>query len=324
MLVIDDDLESLKKYLGTNPIPNDFDEFWANRVFEAHQIPLQYEINENEIQGYNYCGFYDLTFQGIQGEKLYAKYLKPKVPLKHPLILQFHGYPGSSRSWFEQASFVGMGCAIIALDCPGQGGQSQDSGHYLGTTVSGHLIAGLDGEAADMYYVKLYQDICILVRIIQELEDIDQSKIYVNGASQGAGLATICAALNPEIIKKACILYPFLSDFQRVYDLNCDEVAYEGLRYYFKWFDPMHKRKNEIMTQLGYIDVHHFAKWIKANVLFGCSLKDQICPPSTQMAVYNQLKCPKEIYYFHDYGHEEISMFDDMILDFLGDNANEK
>jgi cephalosporin-C deacetylase-like acetyl esterase len=37
-----------------------------------------------------------------------------------PLVLQFHGYPGSSRSWLEQSSYAGMGMAIIALDCPGQ------------------------------------------------------------------------------------------------------------------------------------------------------------------------------------------------------------
>ncbi|MFR7669958.1 MAG: acetylxylan esterase [Collinsella sp.] len=56
------------------------------------------------------------------GARLHAKYLQPVSDEPVPLVLQFHGYPGASRSWFEQASFAGMGMALIALDCPGQGG----------------------------------------------------------------------------------------------------------------------------------------------------------------------------------------------------------
>ena len=66
-----------------------------------------------------------------------------------PLVLQFHGYPGASCSFAEQASFAGMGMALIAMDCPGQAGYSVDG--FLGTTVSGHIVAGLDGPAEGMY-----------------------------------------------------------------------------------------------------------------------------------------------------------------------------
>ena len=89
------------------------------------------------------------------GARIYAKYLRPKSDKPLPLVLQFHGYPGASRSWLEQSSFAGMGYALLAMDCPGQGGKSQDIGGFLGTTVSGDLIAGLDGEPKDMYYVRL-------------------------------------------------------------------------------------------------------------------------------------------------------------------------
>lgn len=112
---------------------------------------------------------------------------RPKSDKPLPLVLQFHGYPGASRSWLEQSSFAGMGYALLAMDCPGQGGKSQDIGGFLGTTVSGHLIAGLDGEPKDMYYVRLYQNIRILCRIVRQMKDIDQRRIYINGASQGAG-----------------------------------------------------------------------------------------------------------------------------------------
>ncbi|MFR0800335.1 MAG: acetylxylan esterase [Suilimivivens sp.] len=65
---------------------------------------------------------------GVNGEKLHAKYIRPKSMEKVPVVLQFHGYPGASRGWFEQASFAGMGMAVLAMDCPGQGGSSEDLG----------------------------------------------------------------------------------------------------------------------------------------------------------------------------------------------------
>lgn len=105
-----------------------------------------------------------------------------------------------------------------------------------------------------MYYVRLYQNIRILCRIVRQMKDIDQRRIYINGASQGAGLGIACAALNPDLPCKAAILYPFLSDFQKVFELGADEIAYEGLRYYARWFDPDGSRANEWFTKLGYVD----------------------------------------------------------------------
>lgn len=136
-----------------------------------------------------------------------------------PLVLQFHGYPGASRSFAEQASFAGMGMALIAMDCPGQAGYSEDVGGFLGTTVSGHIIAGLDGPPERMYYVRLHQNIRILCRLARELDCIDTSRVFVSGGSQGGGLGLACAALNPELIDRAAILYPFLSDFKLVWTL---------------------------------------------------------------------------------------------------------
>lgn len=308
----------LQNYLGSNPKPDDFENFWKDRIDEANHVPIEYNVQASDITS-STCQFLELYFKGIKGEMLYAKYIRPNTTEKIPLVMQFHGYPGASRSFMELATFVGMKQAVIAMDCPGQGGRSHDSGGYQSTTVSGHLIAGIDGYPKDMYYVRLYQNIHILMNIVKQLDGIDTDKIYVNGASQGAGLATVCAALHPHDIKKAVLLYPFLSDFLQVYNSDFDTIAYEGIRYYFRWFDPQGKRKNEIFTKMGYFDVHHFAPYVQAKVMFGCSLKDQICHPLTQMAVYNNIHSTKHIHYFPAYDHEEIMAFDDEILHFLGE-----
>ena len=305
-------------YLGATPVPEDFDVFWDGRMAEADAAELEWELAPSEVPSSDECDFYDLRFTGLRGERLYAKYLRPRSADPVPLVMQFHGYPGASRSWFEQASFAGMGCALIALDNPGQGGLSWDAGSYAGTTVSGHLIEGLDGPVEDLYYVRLYQNLRLLARIVRELDGIDLDRVYVNGASQGGGMGLAFCALNPELVAKATILYPFLSDFRAVYDLGADEIAYEGIRYYSRWFDPDGEREDEWFSKLAYIDTASFAHLVRCPILFGTGLADTVCPPKTQDAVWNNLSCEKERRFYEGKGHEEIEEFDDAIEEYLG------
>lgn len=311
-----------RPYSGLTPVPDDFDAFWDARMAEADAVALEYGITPSEIPPYGTVDYLDLHFCGMGGARLYAKYVKPRSAAPLPLVLQFHGYPGASRSWFEQSSFAGMGCALIALDNPGQGGKSQDVGGYRGTTVAGHLVAGLDGPLEDMYYVRLYQNVRILCRIVRELDGIDLARVFVNGASQGGGMGIACCALNADLIAKASILYPFLSDFRQVFELGADEIAYEGIRYYARWFDPDGARMDEWFGKLAYIDTVSFSHLVRCPVLFGTGTADAVCPPRTQDAVCNQLAGPVDRHLFEGYGHEEIARFDDMIPAFYGVNES--
>ena len=158
------------------------------------------------------CDFLDLWFTGMAGARIYAKYLRPHSDKPVPLVLQFHGYPGASRS------FAGMGMALIAMDCPGQAGYSVDAGGFLGTTVSGHIVAGLDGPAEGMYYVRLHQNIRILCRIVRQLQEIDSKNfapLVQCPVLFGTGLEDVicppqtqCAVYNNLHCKKKRYLFP--------------------------------------------------------------------------------------------------------------------
>lgn len=312
-------LAELEACRGKNPIPADFDEFWAARMAEADAVPLDYEIlPSDQVPELGSCAYFDLYFTGMGGARVYAKYTMPKVPGSGPvpLVLQFHGYPGCTRSWAEQSSWPGIGCAVLSMDNPGQGGRSEDIGGFKGTTVSGHLIAGVDGGPENLYYVRLYQDQRILCRIARELAGIDLGRVYVNGGSQGGGMGIACCALNPDLVARASILYPFLSDFREVWELGADQIAYDGIRYYSRWFDADGERADEWFGTLGYVDALSFAHLVRCPVLFGTGLADVVCPPETQFAVYSALTCPKKHLLYPDFGHEEIQAFDDEIIRF--------
>ncbi len=305
--------EHLEEYKGDFPAPKDFWEFWQKRMKEADRITSSFYMEKAKIPSFQKCEFYDFWYYGIHGERLYAKVILPTCTTPPPVILQFHGYPGASRSFLELASFAALGFAVVSPDCPGQGGLGEDTGGYVGTTVTGHLVAGLDGEVQDMYYVRLYQNFRILSNLLTKVPAIDGRQVFVNGASQGGGIGTAFCALNPDRVKKAAILYPFLSDFSKVWDLGADEIAYEGLRYYSRWFDPDGRKSKEMFRKLSYIDTKNFAPYVTCEVLFGTGLADTVCPVVTQTAVYNNLKCKKRRIFFEGFGHEEIQDFDDLL-----------
>ena len=94
---------------------------------------------------------------------------------------------------------------------------------------------------------------------------------------------------------------------------------YEGLKYYFRNFDPTHKRFDEIYEKLGYIDIQNLAKRMKAELLMFTGLMDTICPPSTQFAMYNKVNSKKNVIFYPEYGHEQLKGVSDIIFEFLSD-----
>ena len=99
--------------------------------------------------------------------------------------------------------------------------------------------------------------------------------------------------------------------------MDLDLRAYEELRTYFRNFDPLHDREQEIFTRLGYIDVQHLAKRIRASVLMAVGLIDEVCPPSTQFAAYNKIASKKDLSVYPDFGHEGLPGQADTIFQFM-------
>ncbi|MBW7457006.1 acetylxylan esterase, partial [Paenibacillus sepulcri] len=154
--------------------------------------------------------------------------------------------------------------------------------------------------------------------IVMQMPYVDPEQVFATGWSQGGGLTIACASLEPRIRKLAPV-YPFLSDYRRVWEMDLAKDAYAELRTYFRHFDPQHKREDEIFTKLGYIDIQYLAERIKGEVLMGTGLMDTICPPSTQFAAYNKITAPKRLEIYPDFGHEGLPGHHDKIFQyFLG------
>jgi cephalosporin-C deacetylase len=144
-----------------------------------------------------------------------------------------------------------------------------------------------------------------LADIIGGLDEVDATRIGTTGWSQGGGLSLVCAALTPGV-KYTASVYPFLTDYQRAWELNLDRGPYNEITTWFKKRDPRHLREQEVFSTLGYIDLQHLAGRIQGDVSLYVGLEDEVCPPSTQYAVYNKLTGSKEIHLYPDLGHDDL------------------
>ena len=102
-----------------------------------------------------------------------------------------------------------------------------------------------------------------------------------------------------------------------MWEMDLAKAAYAELTEYFRHTDPTHRYEKETFTKLGYIDNHNIAHRIRCKVLMFTALMDDVCPPSTQFAVYNNIPGEKEYVLYPDFGHEYLTDSDDTIMQFM-------
>lgn len=316
-LLFDMPYDQLHEYRGTNPRPDDFDEFWERGLAEMRALDPDVDLRPADFQA-PFAECFHLFFTGVGGARVHAKLLRPRaLSGRQPAVLMFHGYSGSSGDWADKLGYVALGYTVAALDCRGQGGLSEDIGNVKGWTLRGHIVRGLDDSPDRMLYRQIFLDTAQLARIVMDMPGVDPDRVGATGGSQGGGLTLACAALEPRI-KLAAPVYPFLCDYQRVWQLELARDAYLELDEFFRRFDPLHQREAEIFTRLGYIDAQHLAPRIQGEVMMSVGLMDKICPPSTQFAAYNKITAKKSLRVFPDFGHENLPGNADVIFQYMG------
>ena len=83
MPLFDMPIDQLRKYTGTNPIPEDFDAYWDDSLNSLLKIDTKVEIKKSTFET-SFANCSDLYFTGTENSRIHAKLLQPK-DIKKPI-----------------------------------------------------------------------------------------------------------------------------------------------------------------------------------------------------------------------------------------------
>lgn len=270
-----------------------FDAFWRHASMELKQMPFGF-VQDKIYQTNHFNQVCDFHYYGAKREKIYGFYLA-HMDSKRPTVLMFHGYgwhkgePEDFLDWYQ------LGVNVFSIDIRGQRGLTKDSFPYSEGDQR-LMTRGLNHP--ENYYLKhVYQDGMQFIDLVKTLPFVDESKVILNGASQGGGIVFALAGLKDVYLTFADV--PSYSYFRGRIDTKNGSVRE------IADFIIEHKiDKEKVIEKLQYFDLIHFAKRIKCPIIASVGLKDDICPAKYFMPAYDALLVDKKLYEYKDAGHE--------------------
>lgn len=273
-----------------NPQP-DFAEFWQRAKAELATVDPQYKLIRVDSLCTEKHNVYLVEMRSLGKALIRGWYRVPVRPGRYPAIMQVPGY-----SSVEVPSYVNYGDDIIgfALNIRGHGNSRDD----VNPGFPGYILTNL-GDREKYIYRGAYMDCVRGIDFLCSRPEVDATRIAVEGASQGGALTFATAALAADRIAVCAPQVPFLSDF-RDYFRVASWPANE-------FIDLVETKKaltwDQVYYTLSYFDIKNLAPMIKAPLIMGAGLMDEVCPPHINFAAYNLVTSEKKYIVYPYAGH---------------------
>jgi cephalosporin-C deacetylase len=269
----------------------DFADFWQRAKTELKTVDPQYKMIRIDSLCTDKHDIYLIEMRSLGNVLIRGWYQVPVKPGRYPAILQVQGYSSTIIP-----SYVNYGEDIIGfgLNIRGHGNSKDD----VNPGFPGYLQYHLEDKEKYIYR-GAYMDCVRAVDFLCSRPEVDVSRIAVEGASQGGALTFATAALNNDRIAVCAPQVPFLSDF-RDYFRVATWPANE-----FKNYVETEKKLtwDQVYYTLSYFDIKNLAPMIRAPLLMGVGLMDDVCPPHINFAAYNNVTCEKKYIVYPQAGH---------------------
>jgi cephalosporin-C deacetylase len=298
-------LEQLREYRTETVEPPELDWWWQRRLDEDRARARPAQLTRYEADIYAPVEVYDAEFSGAGGDRIRAWYLRPAAANgQTPVVVKFIGYGGGRGLPAEHALLPALGYCVFVMDTRGQGGRwstgatgDHPEGQPGGPENAQLMTRGI-GRPEHYYYTRLFTDAVRAVETASELAGAP--RVAVSGVSQGGGLALATAALVPRVVAVCHADVPFLCDIQRAITLAPQPPYTEVPEFLAHNLDLI----PAALDTLRYVDCALLARRITARCLLSVGLMDEICPPSTVFAAYNEITAGKDIAVHPFTGHE--------------------
>jgi cephalosporin-C deacetylase len=285
-----------EKIQASAPPPDDFDAFWAAKIQELNDVPMNAKLEKVDV-GDASVEYWKITLDNHRGAKIQGQIAKPagKSGLPAQLQVQYAGVYGLERGWVTGPAKNGwLAMNITAHDLPIDE-KKEFYEEKQKNELKDYVIIGAE-DREKSYFLRMFLSCYRAVDYLTKREDWNKGALVVIGGSQGGYQAIVTAGMHPAVTALAANV-----------PAGCDHTGKRVKRApgWPNWTGrEWMKRDPAKLEETGrYFDAMNFARKVKVPALVGVGLVDTVCPAEGVLATCNQLQGPKKIIIMPQSGH---------------------
>ena len=191
--------------------PDDFEEYWDRARAELAAVDPQFRLIRQDSLCTDRREFFIVEMRSLDNVLIRGWYMRPVKEGVYPAVLHVQGY---GTFYVPGWMYPGDDMVALGLNIRGHGFSRDD----VDPGFPGYLLHHIDDR--DRYiYRGAYMDCLRAVDFLYSREEVDTTRIAVEGGSQGGALSFATAALDNRRIALCVPQVPFLSDFRDYFSI---------------------------------------------------------------------------------------------------------
>ncbi|MEM7030304.1 MAG: acetylxylan esterase [Chloroflexota bacterium] len=283
----------LEEHQTSTTCPTDFNVFWDRTLAVANEMPLNVSVERNALRSTPEVDVFDVYYDSFGGVRIAGWYCLPvNRPDPLPGMLYVPGYIGEPSLPKDVAL---QGYAAFGAAPRGKiRSNTQINPGYPGLLTYNIVDRNTYG------YRGFFIDAIRAFQFLLGRDEVDATRVGVQGSSQGGGLTLLIAALCPEV-RAASAGVPYLCGFKDSLALT-KTYPYHEIQDYLNTYPD---REEAVYDTLAYFDCINFGPRITCPILVNVGMQDNICPPETGYAAYQTIaSADKAFYWYEGQGHD--------------------
>lgn len=301
-------------------MPGDFDEFWSKALDELGKIPVEASLTLIPEKSTAARNVYLVEMQSVpdvngSDEPVFIRgyYAEPVAEGRYPALITYQGYDSDADTapWCPGGDDR-PGYVELILSTRGQMINNRPPYENI---YGDWFVAGF-GDKDSYYYRGAYMDAVRAIDFVSSRSKTDAENIFAQGQSQGGALTLAAAALGNGRLRAVAPSIPFMGDFPDYFRVGNWPAYNARIRQV-----ELGLSDEEMYAFLSYFDTKNLAVKITCPVKTVIGLQDDVCPPHTNVAPYNNLSSAvKEISVNPTLKHSTHAGWDREFMDFFQRN----